>query len=106
MSRIVVITFLAIALGGCSRQTKPSGAERHYALSGRIVALNSQDRTATVDAAAIPNFMEAMTMAYPVKSKAEFEKLRVGAKITATVNVRDDGLYDISNIQTQGPSTK
>ena len=106
VSRILIVALFAVALGACSRKTEETKAERHYALSGRIIAVNSQDQTATVDAAAIPNFMEAMTMAYPVKSKAEFDKLRVGEKITATVNVQDDGLYDLSNIRIQAPGSK
>ena len=63
--------------------------------------MNSNDRTATIDAAAIPSFMEAMTMQYPIRSKSEFETLRIGERITATVNVREDGLYDLSNIHRQ-----
>jgi Cu/Ag efflux protein CusF len=99
VSRTLIFALMVVALGACSRKTE--APERHYALSGRIVALNSHDQTATVDAAAIPNFMEAMTMPYPVKSKDEFEKLQVGEKIAATVNVSDDGLYDLSNIRRQ-----
>jgi Cu/Ag efflux protein CusF len=33
--------------------------------------------------------MEAMTMEYPVREKAEFAKLHVGDRITATVFVQD-----------------
>ena len=93
------VTALAVCvtLTGCGGHS-PAGNERHYQLTGRIIALNSKDHTATIDAATIPNFMEAMTMDYPVKSRVEFEKLHVGDKIKATVNVRDEG-YDLSNIQ-------
>lgn len=96
---------LLFALGACTRQPEPTQLQRHYALTGRILALNAKDQTATVDAAAIPNFMEAMTMEYPIKSKADFEKLHVGDKITATVNATPDGLYDLSNVQRQGAAT-
>jgi protein SCO1/2 len=92
---------MAFALAACHREPD-SEPSRQYALTGKIVALNPGDRTATVDAAAIPGFMEAMTMEYPIKSKADFDKLRVGDKITATVNVREGGLYDLSNVQPQG----
>lgn len=73
---------------------------------GRIVALNTKDQTATVDAAAIPNFMEAMSMEYPIASKDDFSKLHIGEKITATVDVRDDGLYSLSNIHPQSSGAK
>jgi Cu/Ag efflux protein CusF len=103
--RILLVALLASSFAACHKP-EPKESERHYPLSGRIVALNAKDQTATVDAAAIPNFMEAMTMDYPVQSKDEFSKLRVGEKITATVNVRDDGLYSLSSIHPQGSGTK
>jgi Cu/Ag efflux protein CusF len=37
--------------------------------------------------------MEAMTMEYPVKPDAEFQKLHVGDKIEATVIVGDPAYY-------------
>jgi Cu/Ag efflux protein CusF len=88
-------------LAGCSPGTQTAQAERHYALSGKVVALDPKSRTATVDASAIPNFMDAMTMDYPVKSKADFSKLHVGDRIKASVNVAGDGGYDLSNIQVE-----
>ncbi len=100
--QILVIALLA--LSACARKPEPAEAQRHYALTGRILALNAKDQTATVDAAAIPNFMEAMTMEYPIKSKSDFDKLHVGDKITATVNATSDGLYDLTNVKLQSPA--
>ena len=91
----------ALLLASCGGSPEPS-AQRHYALKGKIVALNAQDRTAAVNAAAIPNFMEAMTMDYPIKSKSDFTRLHVGDSITATVDVSNDGLYSLSDIHVQG----
>ena len=99
--RIAVTVALALALVGCRREAESIGPEKHYPLTGKIVALNPKDHTATVDAAAVPNFMEAMTMEYPIRSKSEFDALHVGDRIQATVNVREDGLYDLSNIRKQ-----
>ena len=95
------VVFLALfTLTACARKEEAVSPERHYQLSGKIVALNAKDQTATVDAAAIPNFMEAMSMEYPIKSKAEFNSLHVGDKISATVDARDDG-YDLSDVRKQ-----
>lgn len=97
--------FIASALLGlavltaCGRNQQTNAPPRQYQLSGKVVALNVKDRTATINAAAIPNFMEAMTMEYPVKSQSDFNSLRVGEKISATVEVRDDGSYDLSNVR-------
>lgn len=81
------------------RNQQASAPPRQYQLSGKVVALNAKDRTATIDATAIPNFMEAMTMEYPVKSQTDFNALRVGEKISATVEVSNDGSYDLSNVR-------
>lgn len=105
VSRTVAAVLLAIALCACHRQSESTPPEKHYSLSGKVIALNAKDQTATVDASAIPNFMEAMTMEYPIASKTEFDTLRVGDKIKATVNVRDDGLYDLSHIEKQNSAT-
>ena len=94
---------LSIALAGCKRTSEPSPPGHQYQLSGRVVALDRAHQIATIDAAAIPNFMEAMTMEYPVKSKSDFNMLQVGDKIKATVNVSssDAGSYYLSDIQKQ-----
>jgi Cu/Ag efflux protein CusF len=48
--------------------------------------------------------MEAMTMEYPVKSKADFDQLHAGDRIKATVNVSEEGSYNLSGIQVQQPA--
>ena len=80
---------------------RSSDPERHYNLTGKVVSLDKQRQTATVDAAAIPNYMEAMTMEYPVKSKSDFDALRVGEEIRATVDVKSDDSYALADIKPQ-----
>ena len=95
-------TLCCLALAACSRKPEASGPERHYQLSGQVMALDAKHQTATIDAAEVPHFMEAMTMEYPIKSKADFNALHVGDKITATLNVNAAGdTYDLSGIQKQ-----
>ena len=95
-------TLSLLGLTACSRKPEASGPERHYQLSGRIVALDAGHQTATIDAAAVPNFMEAMTMEYPIQSKTDFAKLHVGDKIRATLHVTAVGdRYSVSDIQKQ-----
>ncbi len=91
---------VCVALSGCSRTPEASGPERHYRLSGEVMAIDTKHQTATIAAAAIPDFMDAMTMEYPVKSKAELNSLHVGEKIQATLDVSASGdAYNLSNIQ-------
>ena len=98
MLRICIVTLLAAGVS-CSYKSEETGHEKHYHLAGKIVGLDSRRRTATVDGEAIPNFMEAMTMEYPVKDKDDFKRLHVGDRITATVNVNEDGDYNLSHVQ-------
>jgi Cu/Ag efflux protein CusF len=96
--RISVVTILAASVA-CSYRSGETGHEKHYQLSGKVVGLDSKRRTATVDGEAIPNFMEAMTMEYPIRDRDDFKRLRVGDRITATVNVNEDGEYNLSRVQ-------
>ena len=88
-------------LAACgSKQT----AERQYPLTGRVVSLDAKAHTASIDGGAIPGFMEAMTMDYPIPSQADFSALHAGEKIKATVNVKASGDYYLTNVQEDGAS--
>ena len=98
MKIFVVIAAIAL-LVSCNRSSTPAGPVRHYAVTGKIVALDEKHQTATIDAAAIPNYMEAMTMDYPIKSKDEFRSLKVGERITGTLEVASDETYTLADIK-------
>jgi Cu/Ag efflux protein CusF len=85
-----MILVLALALAGC-RAKQPEG--KRYAIQGEIKALDASAKSATIDAEKIGDFMDAMTMEYPVKPDSEFQKLHVGDHIKATVVVLDPGYY-------------
>ena len=100
MNRILLICFSAFLIASCGRSTD-NKTDRRYQLTGRVTALEAKNHVATVDAATIPNFMDAMTMDYPVKSEAEFKKLQVGEQIKATITVHQDSSYDLTHIARQ-----
>jgi Cu/Ag efflux protein CusF len=100
--KTIFATILILILSACGK-TPQAVAAQHYPLTGKVISLNPKEQTATIAAAAIPNFMEAMTMEYPVKAKSDFDVLRVGASIAGTVNVSDAGGYDLSAIKIQNP---
>ena len=78
--------------------------EKTYSLKGVIVATNPQTRTATIKHEKIGDWMDAMTMEFPVKDPAEFTNLRPGQKITATVHTHPDTFeYWIADIHVQAP---
>ena len=102
MKRLIFVSCLACLSLACNHKGTSSAADRHYHLAGEVKALDAKQHTAQVDAAAIPNYMDAMTMDYPVKSEAEFGKLKVGERIEGTLNVHQDDTYDLSDIREAG----
>ena len=100
MSRPVTLAALLIlGSAACSQKPAGKGPAKHYKLTGKVLSLNSKDQTASIDGAAIPDYMAAMTMSYPIASKPEFDSLHPGEQIEATVNVYDSGDYDLSSLK-------
>ena len=85
----MVVTLSLFMLAGCAQKA----AEKRYPMQGQITALDASAHTATIAAGKIGDWMEAMTMEYPVKPDAEFQKLHVGDRIEATVVVGDPAYY-------------
>jgi Cu/Ag efflux protein CusF len=91
---------------GLSCSPKPASApaaaeaEKNCPLTGEVKQLDEKLQTATIQHQAICDWMGAMTMEFPVQSKDEFAQLKVGDKITATVNIK--GLdFNLSGIHKQ-----
>jgi len=89
MTRRTSLPLLAIALAGCGARNQA----KRYPMEGEVKALDPAAKSATIAAGKIGDWMEAMTMEYPVKPDAEFQKLHVGDRIQATVVVNDDKYY-------------
>ena len=87
LSLLTVVMLLFFAACGAKPPVK------RYPMQGEIKALDAASKTATIDAGKIGDWMEAMTMEYPIKPDAEFQKLHVGDKINATVVVGDPAYY-------------
>jgi Cu/Ag efflux protein CusF len=107
-----IITALCLGLMACSSQSKPNDAQapatsapqaqsdtqpQRYPLKGKVVAVDKPGKKVTIDHEAIPGFMGAMTMAYPVKDEHQLDNVSAGELITATV-VSGGGEYWVENI--------
>jgi Cu/Ag efflux protein CusF len=85
----LLLLALALALAGCGAKEPP----KRYAMQGEVKALDPAAKTATIAAGKIGDWMDAMTMEFPVKPDAELAKLHAGDHIEATVVVEGQTYY-------------
>jgi len=85
-------------LCGCSKSAITPSKFPMYKMRGTIVAVHADDKSASIDAEAIPGFMDAMTMEYTIRDSAALSKLKPKDKITADLIANPDGAY-IQNVQ-------
>jgi Cu/Ag efflux protein CusF len=84
------VLIAALGFCGCSEKKPASNVPvKRYALRGEVLRLEPSRMVAVVRHEAIEGWMEAMTMEFPVRDKAEFAKLSEGRRITAVVEVQD-----------------
>ncbi len=89
MTRQVLMFAVALALAACASTAQV----KRYPMEGDVKALDASSKTATIAAGKIGDWMDAMTMDYPVKPDSELAKLKVGDHIKATVMVEDEKYY-------------
>lgn len=70
MSLTVVLTSLALGLlaAGCQKpaDSAPKAAEKTYEIKGKVVAVNAEKQTVTLDHEDIPGLMKGMKMEFKV----------------------------------------
>jgi Cu/Ag efflux protein CusF len=87
-TRIGLVALTAIALISCSDKSAQR-PERTCEVRGEVIRLDAQVRTASIKHQQICDWMEAMTMEFPVRAPKDFEVLKPGLEITATVHIGD-----------------
>lgn len=91
--RSFAVTLAAVVCAACGskgdKRFDYGEPKKKYELKGEVMSLKAEDRVVTVKHEKIGDWMEAMTMDFPVPSAEEFAKLKPGEKIRATVNVND-----------------
>lgn len=74
---------------GTGQPASDAGA-KHYPVRGKIIGVDAVHGEIVLDAAAIPGFMEAMTMPYKLKNPGIISELHPGDSITATLIATND----------------
>ena len=108
--RTCVTIALFLLLAACQQSSVKEQAKdepvKQYAMRGEVLRLDAQGKIAAIKSGKIEGWMEAMTMEYPVKDQAEFDKLRSGETIKATVYVQGNSYWvgDIHEDTAPAPS--
>jgi Cu/Ag efflux protein CusF len=110
--RTCVTIALFVLLAACQQAPVTSTAKedakdqevKQYPMHGEVLRLDPQGKIAAIKAGKIGDWMEAMTMEYPIKDQADFDKLRAGEKINATVYVQGNS-YWVGGIQAEASSS-
>jgi len=86
---VVLLMSTGVALVGCHGGSAKTKTEE-YPVRGTVVSVDAARGAIALNAETIPNFMEAMTMDYPLEDKAVATELHPGDKITATLECERD----------------
>ena len=78
-------------------------AAKRYSLKGKVISVDKNAGTASIDNEPIAGFMDAMIMPYTIKPRATLDQLQPGDSITADVVVEPDK-YWLENVKVIGHS--
>lgn len=89
---ILLLTSIGVVCAGCEKapvaNQDPAGTRR-FSMRGKVITIDKPTQEIVVDHEAIPGFMGAMAMPYPVKDAKSLDQLSVGDEIRADVVVTD-----------------
>lgn len=93
---------MLMTMAGCHRPAgtggqQDAGSVKHYMMRGRVVEVDSDQKSVTISHEAIPGFMGAMTMPYQVKDPNVLTELHPGDRITATLVDEDERKFYLDN---------
>ena len=95
MARLTFAALLLLLVSGCSHKQHITS----YKVEGKVVGIDAARHELMIDAKAIPGFMEAMTMSYPVPDQQAFSSVKTGDQVEATLQVTDDNKMWLEHLQ-------
>jgi Cu/Ag efflux protein CusF len=90
MIKACCLVLLALALVGCGSK-KEEG--KRYPVQADVISVDQTAKSATLATGKVGDWMDAMTMEYPVKPDGDLAKLHTGDHIEATVVVQGPKYY-------------
>ena len=94
---LILLVFAASQCGGTKSEN-----EKRYPLTGKVIAINKTEKTATINHDEIPGYMESMTMEFKVKNDSDLDKMKPGDRITGDLVVTDTSSWIEIMAITQG----
>lgn len=93
--RVALCSLAFLVLAACGAKEKPVSepGEKLHPLRGVILSRSASDNSLRIEHSAIPGFMEAMTMEFPVRG-AKVDALPADkTRVEATLHVTDRSLW-------------
>jgi protein SCO1/2 len=105
---VILLATLVLAATSCHR-SKPQTTKRYH-FTARVISIDNQAQSASIDGDLIQGFMEPMVMAYKIKPPSMLRQLSPGDSISAEVVVVDhdprdenaDSDYWLENVRVTG----
>jgi protein SCO1/2 len=85
---------LLVSCAGCSKFLPT----KHYTMTGKVISVDANKPEVIVDSNAIPGYMDAMAMSYPVKNVSALKGVTSGDEISADLLVQGNS-YWLENIR-------
>jgi len=95
----VVLAIAIVVVIGCGKTSAP--AERLYEVKGKVVAVDTQKPSVTLDHDDIPGLMQAMRMDFAVPDAKLLNGITVGDSVRGKIR-KDDGGYVLRSLEKQG----
>ena len=103
VSTVWPLALAVVACLGAGSCAGPKGKETRYELKGKVASVDRAKGQVEVDHEAIPDFMEAMRMPFPLPDRDALRAVEAGDRIQATLVVTDKGYWLENPILTKQP---
>lgn len=106
MRYLILILFSIITFSACQKvETRVASPDaKYYSLRGKVVAVDKTKKKATIAHEEIPDYMDAMTMDFPVKDDFVLDDLTKDAEIRAQLVVDKDSYWLENFVITSAPN--
>jgi protein SCO1 len=92
------VLVIPLLFAGCQRNPAKGSAEKQYPVKGKVVAVNPDKQTVTLDHEDIPGLMHAMTMDFAVENSKLLDSLKPGDQLQGRLKV-ESGKYIITELE-------